>query len=94
MAKLSPRITSFPKGTPVEVKQQMLSKRATEIMLLTKLELEEVLASGELPRNEYNSEIHQRIYYEQINPAQLDFDATYIEHAKVEKKRRAGELPR
>ena len=94
MAKLSPRITSFPKGTPQEVKQQMLSKRATEIMLLTKLELEDALASGELPRNEYNSEINQRIYYEQLNPAQLDFDATYIAHAVIEKERREGKRAR
>ena len=94
MAKLSPLYTSFPKGMPSEARQQLQSKRATEIRELPMAELNEVLASGELGRNEYDGEINQRIYYEQINPAQLDFDATYIEHAKVEKKRRAGELPR
>ena len=94
MAKLSPRITSFPKGTPREVKQQMLSKRATEIRELTRAELDEALSSGELPRNEYNSEINQRIYYEQLNPAQLDFDATYIAHAVIEKERREGKRAR
>ena len=94
MAKVRPRITSFPKGTPREVKQQMLSKRATEIRELTRAELEECLVSGELPRNEYNSEINQRIYYEQLNPQQLDFDATYIAHAVIEKERREGKRAR
>lgn len=94
MAKLSPRIVSFPKGTPSEVKQLQLSKRATEIMELTRAELEEVLASGELGRNEYDGEINMRAYYEQINPAQLDFDCTYIAHAVIEKERREGKRAR
>ena len=94
MAKLSPLYTSFPKGTPSEVKNQLLDKRATEIREMPMAELEEVLASGELGRNEYDGEINMRAYYEQLNPAQLDFDCTYIAHAVVEKKRRAGELPR
>lgn len=94
MKKLSPQIVSFPKGTPREVKAQMLSKRATEIMELTRAELEECLASGELQRNEYNSEINQRIYYEQLNPAQLDFDCTYEAHAVYEKERREGKRAR
>ena len=94
MAKLSPLYTSFPKGMPSEARQQLLSKRATEIMELTRAELEECLANGELGRNEYNSEINQRIYYEQLNPAQLDFDCTYIAHAVIEKERREGKRPR
>ena len=94
MAKLSPRIVSFPKGTPSEVKQLQLSKRATEIMELTRAELEETLASGELGRNEYDGEINKRAYYEQLNPAQLDFDCTYIAHAVIEKERREGKRPR
>lgn len=94
MAKLSPRIVSFPKGTDRAIKKQLTAKRDMEIMLLTGAELEEVLASGELGRNEYNGEINARQYYEGMNPAQLDFDATYVDHAKIELKRRKGELPR
>lgn len=71
-----------------------LSKRATEIMELTRAELEETLASGELGRNEYDGEINRRAYYEQINPAQLDFDCTYIAHAVIEKERREGKRAR
>ena len=94
MAKLSTRIIAFPKGTPSDAKQQMLSKRATEIMELTQAELDECLASGELLQNEYNGEVNARKYYAQMNPAQLEFDATYIPHAAVEKRRRNGELAR
>lgn len=94
MTKLSPLYTSFPKSMPGEIRNQLLEKRAKEIRELTRAELDEVLASGELTQGEYNGEVNTRQYYEGMNPAQLDFDATFTPHAVVEKKRRNGELQR
>ena len=94
MAKLSPRITAFPRGTDRADKKQATSKRDQEIMELTQAELDECLASGELLQNEYNGEVNARKYYAQMNPAQLEFDATYIAHAVYEKERREGKRAR
>ena len=94
MAKLSPRIASFPMGTDRASKKLMASKRDTEIMELTRAELDECLASGELTQAEYNGESNTRRYYEGMNPAQLEFDCTYIAHAVYEKERREGKRAR
>ena len=94
MAKLSPRIETVPKGTDRATRKQMTSKRDTEIMELTRAELDECLASGELTQAEYNGEANTRQYYEGMNPAQLEFDCTYIAHAVYEKERREGKRPR
>ena len=94
MAKLSPRIETFPKGTDRAGRKLLTSKRDTEIMELTRAELEEALASGDLTQAEYNGEVNTRQYYEQMNPAQLDFDCTYIAHAVYEKERREGKRGR
>lgn len=94
MAKLSPLYTTFPKSMPIDARNTLTNKRKVEIMELTYQELEEVLASGELTRGEYNGEINARHYYEGMNPAQLDFDATYVPHAVYEKERREGKRAR
>ena len=51
------------------------------------------LAAFCLP-NELAGEISRRGYYGQMNPPQLEFQATYDPDAAVELKRRNGELPR
>lgn len=51
------------------------------------------LAAFCLP-NELAGEISRRYYYGQMNPAQLEFQATFDPDAAAELKRRNGELQR
>lgn len=94
MTKLSPRVVTFPKSMDSAARKAVTDKRANEIMELTQAELDECLASGELTQAEYNGESNTRRYYEGMNPAQLEFDCTYIAHAVYEKERREGKRPR
>ena len=77
MAELTPRIKSFPKGTDRATRKLLTSKRDQEIRELTAAELEEVLANGELPHNEYVGEVNKRHYWASINPRDLEFQATF-----------------
>jgi len=94
MAKLSPRIASFPRGTDRASKKQMMGTRDQQIRELTAAELDEVLASGELLQNEYAGEVNKRHYWASINPRDLEFQATFDPWAAVELRRRNGELGR
>jgi hypothetical protein len=56
-------------------------------------ELEKV-RGAEVPENEYVGEVNKRQYWAQMNPKELDFQATFDPWAEVELRRRKGELPR
>lgn len=94
MAKLSPRIASFPRGTDRASKKQMLGTRDQQIRELTAAELDEVLASGELLQNEYVGEVNKRYYWAAMNQKDLLFQATFDPWAEAELRRRNGELGR
>lgn len=49
---------------------------------------------GEIPENEYVGEVNNRIYWQEMNQKDLEFQATFDPWAAVELRRRNGELPR